>query len=132
MCETHRFLHILITKHFGRFKVRKKFCPKLKTSEIFYVRNLKASEIFRDLIVISKNVSKSIWSFWIKIFLFPPYFLIVTLLEGQWMVILLGIHWKSTQGNSVFFNGCYQMYAKVLKLGENKVDLAKILSEYLS
>ena len=38
----------LVAKNFGRVYFRPKFCPKIKTSEIFGVRILKASEFFNS------------------------------------------------------------------------------------
>ena len=47
----------LITKNFGRFKFRTNGCPKLKTSEIFRVRNIWRPKFFDGICFLIFNVA---------------------------------------------------------------------------
>ena len=98
----------LTTKNFGRFKFRTKFCPALRTPEIFCVRNLKASEIYKYLIIHLKYFQDLFHCSWMEIFLFAPNFLLVTLLGVQLPMILVEISFERDTKKLRFFNCCRQ------------------------
>ena len=65
------------------------FCLKLKTSEIF-VSEIQKRPTFLETLLSFLNIFQNLFHVsWMKIFLFHPYFLIVTLLEVQLQVILV-------------------------------------------
>ena len=84
-------LFTLITKTFGRFKFRTKFCPKNKN-----VQNLLCpkSKSVRNLYLLHRYL--------MKIFLFQLYFILVTLIEVQLQVILVEIFSKGVRRSSIF------------------------------
>ena len=100
--------YILIPKNFGRPKFRTKFCPKLQTSEIFCVRNLKASEIFGDPIIFQKYFQDLVHRSLVKIFLFTTYVLLVTSTELQLQVILEEIFQRGYFETQFFHHECCQ------------------------